>query len=110
MAWIVEDRRAAKVEAAAGEDGAAEAEAGSANPEAGGESEPAIAEADASDTPVPYTLSGIGEKTVKKLVDAGLDSQETVAAASVDQLAAIPGIGEKTAEKILAAARGEATE
>src|SRR5205823_6366868 len=30
------------------------------------------AEPAASDTPVPYTLAGIGEKTVRKLVEAGL--------------------------------------
>ena len=71
------------------------------------ETEGEIVDADASDTPVPYTLAGIGEKTVRKLVDAGLATQEAVAAASVEQLSEIPGIGGKTAEKILAAARGE---
>jgi transcription termination/antitermination protein NusA len=65
-------------------------------------------EAAASDVPVPYTLAGIGEKTVRKLVDAGFDTQESVATASAGQLSEIPGIGDRTAEKILAAARGDA--
>ena len=56
--------------------------------------------------PGPYPLAGIGEKTVRKLVDAGFGSVETLASATVEQLSEIPGIGEKTAEKILAAARG----
>jgi len=90
-----------------------DAEAGAAEP---GELEAQVdgdAAADAeiveSDVPVPYTLAGIGEKTVRKLVEAGLATQDAVAAATVDQLSEIPGIGGKTAEKILAAARGEAS-
>jgi N utilization substance protein A len=67
------------------------------------------ADGPASDVPVPYTLAGIGEKTVRRLVDAGFATQEAVAAATAEQLSEIPGIGGKTAEKILAAARGEAS-
>ena len=66
------------------------------------------AEEDAA--PLPYTLAGVGEKIVRKLVDAGFTTQEAVAAASVEQLSEVPGVGGKTAEKILAAARGETQE
>jgi N utilization substance protein A len=62
------------------------------------------------DAAVPYVLAGIGDKTVKKLVDAGFSTHEAVAAATAAELAEIPGIGEKTAEKILAAARGESVD
>src|SRR5947207_2014998 len=65
-------------------------------------------EAEASDVPAPFTLAGIGEKTVRKLVEAGYATPEAVAAATVEQLSEIPGIGEKTAEKILTASRGDA--
>ena len=64
--------------------------------------------AGASDTPLPYTLDGIGEKTVRKLVDGGFTTLEALGAATAEQLSEIPGIGGKTAEKILAAARGDA--
>jgi N utilization substance protein A len=76
--------------------------------EAGVESQPEEAAPAAEDeTPVPYSLAGVGDKTVRKLVEAGFASADAVAAATVEQLSDIPGIGGKTAEKILAAARGE---
>jgi hypothetical protein len=71
-----------------------------------GITEDAAAEA-AGSTPLPYTLAGIGEKTVRKHVEAGFTSLERVAEASVEQLSKVPGVGEKTAGKILAAARGD---
>jgi N utilization substance protein A len=76
------------------------------NPGDGPAGETAESAAGESDAP-PYALAGIGEKTVRKLVDAGFGTVEAVAAATAEQLSDVPGIGEKTAEKILAAARGE---
>src|SRR5471030_1729437 len=92
------EAEAAKVE---GSEATAQMEAEPATVEAAGD-------APESDTPLPYELSGIGEKTVRKLVDGGFATLEALGAATADQLSAIPGIGGKTAEKILAAARGEA--
>jgi N utilization substance protein A len=62
---------------------------------------------ESTEAALPYTLPGIGEKTVRKLVDAGMTTLETLKDASAEQLSEIPGIGAKTAEKILAAAREE---
>jgi N utilization substance protein A len=98
---------------ATGDDGAPEPggdngqvpDGGTAGVVAGGGGEKIDAEG--SDTPVPYTLAGIGEKTVRKLVEGGFATVEALGAATVEQLSGIPGIGGKTAENILAAVRGE---
>jgi N utilization substance protein A len=87
----------AKADAAAETEDASETESGDA-----------IAEPPASDVPVPYTLAGIGEKTVRRLVEGGFTTIESLAGATPAALSALPGIGGKTAEKILAAAHGEA--
>src|SRR4249920_2793650 len=81
------------LEAAADEVGAEAAEAG----------EPAADSVEAA--ALPYSIPGVGEKTVRRLVEGGFGSVESLAAATVEQLSEIPGIGEKTAGKILAAAR-----
>ena len=99
-----EEEKRREVEAQFGE-----LEAGGAEPAGAAESEdPSPAEAAPSDSPLPYTLAGVGEKTVRKLVEAGFATQDALAAATTGQLSEIPGIGEKTAEKILSAVRGDA--
>jgi N utilization substance protein A len=84
----------ASAESAAAVDGTPEGEAAAESGDAAAEG---AADAVSADTPVPYTLTGIGEKTVRKLVEAGFGSIDAVAAADADALAAIPGIGAKTA-------------
>jgi N utilization substance protein A len=76
--------------------------------DAGGEVAAEEEAVEAASDPLPYTLDGVGAKTVRKLVEAGFATAESVAAASPEQLSEIPGIGERTAGKILAAARGDA--
>jgi N utilization substance protein A len=50
-------------------------------------------------------IAGIGEKTAKKLSEAGVATLGDLLEKSAEELAQIPGIGEKSAEKILEAAR-----
>jgi N utilization substance protein A len=75
---------------------------------ASAESEASSAESEAPT--LPYTLTGVGEKTTRKLIDAGFTTREALAAATVEDISQVPGIGEKTAERILTAARGEQSE
>jgi N utilization substance protein A len=91
-------------EAASGEAASGEAASGEAAP---GDDAAAPAGDATAETPALYSLAGVGDKTVRKLVEAGFTTQDALAAATIEQLSALPGIGEKTAEKILAAARGE---
>jgi N utilization substance protein A len=54
--------------------------------------------------PVPVAdIEGIGQKTRDRLVEAGYETADQVAAATVDDLTAISGIGAKMAAKILEA-------
>ena len=71
---------------------------------------PTDAAPDASDSAAPsFSIPGIGEKTMQRLIAAGFDTPEKITLATVDALCEVQGIGAKTAERILAAARGEGT-
>jgi transcription termination/antitermination protein NusA len=104
-----EEEKRKEVEAQFGEFETATDTPSEADAESGADDESGAdaGEAATDETPLPYTLSGVGEKTVRRLVEAGLTSVEAVAGSTVEQLAEIQGIGEKTAEKILGAARGD---
>ena len=54
-----------------------------------------------------FSIAGVGDKMMKKLISAGFDTSEKIALASIDALSEVQGIGAKTAERILAAVRGE---
>jgi N utilization substance protein A len=63
-----------------------------------------------SDAPASsFSIPGVGDKTMTRLIEAGFDTAEKIALASVEALSEVQGIGIKTAERILAAARGETT-
>jgi len=73
--------------------------------------EPDGAEAAApdSDESAPsFSIAGVSDKTMKRLISAGFDTAEKIALAGVDALSEVQGIGAKTAERILAAVRGDA--
>jgi N utilization substance protein A len=57
----------------------------------------------ATETPV-TGLDGVGEAMAKRLEEAGIESIEQLAQASVDGLTEIQGVGEKTAEKLISRA------
>jgi N utilization substance protein A len=86
---------------------AAEASAAAEGAESGGEASTNEIASPEGDAPPAFSLPGIGEKTVRKLVEAGYATADAVAAATTEQLSEIPGIGDKTAAKVLASARGE---
>ena len=65
----------ASAQVEAGSDVPATAEGDEAAVEANGE---AAETSEASDTPVPYTLTGVGEKTVRKLVEGGFGTLEAL--------------------------------
>ncbi len=50
-------------------------------------------------------LPGVGEKLLETLKEAGFDSLEKIASATVEQLTAVKGLGEAKAEKIIAKAQ-----
>ena len=47
-----------------------------------------------------FELPGVGAKMTARLIEAGYDDLEKMAAATVEELLRIEGVGEKTAEKI----------
>ena len=68
---------------------------------------PAEAAPATDDGAASFSVAGVGDKTMKRLIAAGFDTAEKIALATVEALSEVQGIGAKTAERILAAARGE---
>jgi transcription termination/antitermination protein NusA len=63
---------------------------------------------EAGEVPAPeLVLPDIHDEIVASLRDAGYESAEMVAAASIEDLTTVPGIDEATAESVLAAAQAE---
>jgi N utilization substance protein A len=79
----------------------------SASDEEAGDEAPADAATEADEAAPSFSIAGVGDKMMKKLIAAGFDTAEKIAVAGVDALSEVQGIGAKTAERILAAARGE---
>jgi N utilization substance protein A len=75
--------------------------------EAAVSSEEGTAEAAIAEPAATFSLPGVGDKTMRKLIEAGFSTAEKIAEASVDALSEVQGIGMKTAERIIATARGE---
>ncbi len=50
-------------------------------------------------------VEGLGERTIERLEQAGIESVGELAAKTIEELTEIPGVGEKTAEKLVAAAQ-----
>src|SRR5262245_57488064 len=63
--------------------------------------------APAPEQPAALALPGVGDKTMRNLVEAGFDTLEKIVAASPEALSEVQGIGAKTAERIIATARDE---
>jgi len=51
------------------------------------------------------SVGGVGKKAEKTLIEAGFDTVEKLAGATIENLTKLEGIGKKTAEKIIASAK-----
>src|SRR4051812_15388395 len=89
-----EEEKRKEVEAQFGElevQGDASGEAAADGQDTSDSSEDATTESSPeSGAPAPYTLPGVGEKTVRKLVEAGITTRDALKEASAEQLSGIP--------------------